>query len=374
MHRKADQSISRAINQRVLLDSIRRAGAISRKDLAAETGLSAGAVTMLVQDFIDTGLVSEGEASRSSGGRKPIPVSINYQARWSIGIKLREGALEGTLTDLSCSPLRSRTVLVDKMTPQVVTESIQTLVTELQSDCQGPAPLVGLGIALPGFIDSAAGVVRQSQRLGWLDVPLAAMVSHACDVPVWVENDTNAYAMAHRLFGAAQNAESLLAVVLGTGLGAALIVDGRIHTGSRFMAGEIGFYNSPEFGPLSLGAMYTLGGLTSGWQHVSGIPLQEALSLDDPQAVGFVREAGRKLGAIVGLLTAFVDPDVLLLGGETLDFGQHYRDALVQSIRQSAFNQRGTIALDLDNNLWTRGAAVLAVNHFFAFEGTNHAL
>ncbi|RUX31791.1 winged helix-turn-helix transcriptional regulator, partial [Mesorhizobium sp. M4A.F.Ca.ET.050.02.1.1] len=138
MKLKGDQQTSRAINRRLILNLLRREGAISRAEIAAITGLSPAAVTFVVTELLEEKILVEGEASPGAPGRRPIPININYAGRLVVGLQLKVGAIDCVLTDLATTPLVTRQVAVPDPSPQCTVEACAKAVNELISDRGAP--------------------------------------------------------------------------------------------------------------------------------------------------------------------------------------------------------------------------------------------
>ncbi|RVC51348.1 ROK family transcriptional regulator, partial [Mesorhizobium sp. M4B.F.Ca.ET.088.02.2.1] len=232
MKLKGDQQTSRAMNRRLILNMIRADGPMSRADMATRSGLSPAAVTFVVSELLDENILVEGEASLGAPGRRPIPISINYAGRLVVGLKLKAGAIDCVLTDLATTPLVSRQVAVPDPSPQSTVEACAAAVKELLADRKAPsgAQLSGIGIAVPGVIDN--GVCRLSHRFNWIDVPIAAMLAELVHVPVWADDDTNAFALAQQLFGLGRHHRTVGALAIGAGISCAVVIDGAVHHGA----------------------------------------------------------------------------------------------------------------------------------------------
>ena len=372
MNLKGDQATSRAINLRMLLNILQK-GPCSRRDLALQSRLSPGSVTALVQELIAEGLVQELDAGRSSGGRRPIPVAIRPEARWSIGIKLSETGLDGVLTDLAASPLAFASRPLTAADIDDITDRIADIVRELVPESRDRADrLIGVGIAIPGFVDVVRGSVSSEHRLLRADVPLAALVSDRIGVPVWIDNEVNAYTIAHRRFGLARGKDTVLAVVLGKGVGAGLVVHGKIHRGAHNRAGEIGF--SPNIASLepgrTIGGDFTVARIEERWQGL-GLhfgSLAEAVAQGDEGTRAFLRAQGHEVGLHIALIGQMIDPDAIVIGGESLQFGPDFFEPIGETLEATLLTPHGAVSFDVANQLWEQGAAVLAIDHFFDFE------
>ncbi len=241
MKLKGDQSTTRALNRRLVLNLLKNDGEMSRAGLSARCGLSPAAVTGVVAELIVDGFVVEGDAGKSNGGRRPIPVRIDYASRFSIGFKLMPESLEAVLTNLATEPVRSLSIPLSDCRPDIVADAAKTAVERLLPDAsERGAKLIGVGLALPGIIDANLGVCRVSHRLEWKNVDIANLLMRRIKAPVWIENDVKTFAIAQQLFGYGRGRNSALILIIGTGVGVALIFDGKIHRGARFAAGEIG--------------------------------------------------------------------------------------------------------------------------------------
>lgn len=221
--------------------------------------------------------------------------------------------------------------------PAALLERLATTVNGLAAwgRRQGLEPS-GLGVASPGVIDRAAGVVRVSPNLaGWRDVPLAQELNRATGLAVALENDANLYALGEHLYGAGQGAGNMACLTLGTGVGGGLILEGRLVTGPLGSGGEIGHsLVEPEGRPCGCGAR----GCLEAYASATGLKgmLAEALAQARPSACQpgcgaeelaraaragdalagelFAR-AGLALGRAIANLVAFTGLDLVVIGG-----------------------------------------------------------
>ncbi|ESX90841.1 ROK family protein [Mesorhizobium sp. M0830] len=379
---KGDQRTTRAMNRRLILNLLRRDGGLSRGEIAARTGLSNAAITGVVGDLMEQGFLKEGESSQSSGGRKPTPVHIEYGARFSIGLKLMEGRLEAVLTDLSTAAIATCVVLLADLQPERVAAAADEAVKYLlPEESERKTKLIGVGLAMPGLVDIESGVCLISHRFGWKQVPIAALLAERLHVPVWIDNDANAFAIAQQLFGHARHRSSALVLIIGTGVGAALIFDGQIHRGARYAAGEVGFavdsaaLGAPRENRQSWGNRFSEPAMVKAWQDIrarnvgeSPADLQEAALAGDPRAVAYLGQTGHDIGMRLVTMIDLVDPEVVIVGGEAIRFGKSLVDPMIAAIQEYCFETPPPVEVDWENNIWSRGASALAIQQFFDFE------
>jgi predicted NBD/HSP70 family sugar kinase len=382
---KGDQSTSRAINRRLILNLLRQHGAKSRAEIATITGLSPAAVTFVVADLLEEGHVSEGEALAGLSGRRPIPVSINYTNGLAVGFKLMVGAAECVVTDLATNLLASMRLTFQSHDPGHVIETLARAVPNLLQAAACPdARLAGIGISVPGVIDHAQAICVRSHRFDWDDVPLAAMLAAKVKVPVWLEDDTNAYAVAQQLFGLGRQYRNMAVLAIGVGISCAMIVEGKLYRGAHGAAGKFGHTIFEENGRLCecgkrgcLMAYYSQPSLLATLRESAdsnGIAdiaaMSYALAKGDPTVTALVCEAGRNIGKSLANLINVTDPEVIVIGGEAVAFGDTFLDAMRSSLLAHSFRHPPPLLPDWKDDSWARGAAALVTQRLFDFENT----
>jgi len=382
MKLKGDQQTSRAMNRRLILNMIRADGPMSRADMATRSGLSPAAVTFVVSELLDENILVEGEASLGAPGRRPIPININYAGRLVVGLQLKVGAIDCVLTDLATTPLVARQVAVPDQSPQSTVEACAAAVRELLADRKAPvgAQLSGIGVAVPGVIDN--GVCRLSHRFNWTDVPIAAMLADLVHVPVWADDDTNAFALAQQLFGLGRHHRTVGALAIGAGISCAVVVDGAVHHGASGAAGKMGHSIYDPDGPLCecgrrgcLQTLFSEPALVRRWREAKGLPgevtrydMFDAAQAGDETAVSILREAGEGIGKFLGGFCNIIDPEVIVGGGEAVSFGDYLFEPMREALRHHAMWAPPPITPDWADDSWARGAAALATQRLFDFE------
>lgn len=212
--------------------------------------------------------------------------------------------------------------------PDVVVRDIRRQVDEVLRHVWPGARLRGIGMGLPGIVDPARGVVASPANLpGWGAVPVAELLSGDDRVPVAVENDANIAALGERWRGAARDWRTFAFVALGTGIGAGVVVDGRLHRGARLFAGEVAYLATERAhvrGPFDPAACLEgqAGGRAIGRRLTELLgreaTAEEAFSLarqGDPRALELVREAQEHLAVALTAIAALLDPDGIVVGG-----------------------------------------------------------
>ncbi|EGP54295.1 transcriptional regulator protein (plasmid) [Agrobacterium tumefaciens F2] len=387
---KIDQQTTRAMNRRLILNLIRREEQLSRADIAAATGLSPAAVTFVVSDLISEGYLIEGKTIPGGGGRRPIPLEINYAGHLAIGIKMNVGSLECVLTDLSTATLSSLTIEFKDPSPQSVLDAAEKAVTRLQRLApEGAGLLTGVGFSMPGTIDAERGICIKSHRFFWENVPFASMLQERVNVPVWMEDDTLAFALAQHLFGLGRQHRVFTAVAIGVGIGCATVVDGKVQRGAHGDAGKIGHSMHMIDGPLCecgrhgcLQAFYSEPAIVERWRKAMGLDkdlavnryaMKEAALQGDSIARDILQEAGEGIGLHLARMVAVVDPEIIIVGGEAVSFGDLLFDPMRKALELNCFTPPPALVPDERDNFWSSGAAALATQGLFNFEMTTPA-
>jgi predicted NBD/HSP70 family sugar kinase len=384
---KGNQETSRALNRRLIVNHLRRFGEASRSDLVRATGLSGAAVTFVTAELIDEGLVAENPSRRPGTRRRPI--DLNYTAQFAVGLKLMEHQLRAVLTDLSTRALKHLTLPVPSLDPDAVADTAAAATNSiLEGTGIARSRILGIGLGLPGFIDVARGVCTRCHRLGWTEVPIARLIAERTEIPVWADNDVNAFALAEHLFGHGLRATSLVAVTIGRGVGAGIVLDGLLYHGYSGCAGEFGHVPIVEGGrtcecgrrgcleayvaePSLLARMAELAPEHRG---LKADDLAELGLAGDASACAILGEAGHFLGRGLAMLANLFNPEVLVIGGEGVRFGKPLFLAMQKEFDVLAVAPPSIIAIDdWDDDAWARGAAGLAIQRFFDFEAAQAA-
>ncbi|MDK4731407.1 MULTISPECIES: ROK family protein [unclassified Rhizobium] len=385
MKLKGDQTTARAMNRRLILNLLRREGPRSRADIATVIGLSPAAVTFVVSDLLEEGIVTEGKAVPGLAGRRPIPVEINYEHSLALGFKLMVDSVECVATDLATNPVAAMRVGLEGHDPDYVADLLAGTVPELVKLAGRPkAKLAGIGISMPGVINHEQAACVRSHRFKWDDVPLAALVASRVHVPVWLEDDTNAYAIAQQLFGLGRQHRNMAVLAVGVGISCALVIDGKLYRGANGAAGKFGHTLFEENGRLCecgkrgcLMAYHSELSMLRRWREATGrgeelsLPeLREALASGDATATALVAHSGRGIGTALANLVNITDPEVIVAGGEAVSLGDPFLTPLREALAARTFRTAPPLLPDWEDNSWARGAAALVTQKIFDFESS----
>lgn len=360
-------------------------GPLTRSDMAGRAGLSAAAVTKAVRPLMEAGYLVEdaGDEARPSLGRPANPVRVDGGRALFIGVKITGNEIIAVLTDLCCRIRVARHVPLEDREPKAVLASVAALAQELLAEADGFGVRVqGLGVAVSGDVDRAAGEVRFSPFLEWRDLPLAELMEMTTGLPVTVDNDVRALTVAEQWFGAGVGLSDFAVVTVGAGIGCGLVVHGKVVSGAYGVAGEIGHVViDPTGPPCHCGNRGCAEAIAADPAIVAAV--REATRLpvaDAAQAVDLARRgdlgarevyarAGEAIGRAIATVANLMGPQRVIISGEGLAaydlFAEQIRDAFTASAFGTAA-QCDLLTRPLPFDEWARGAAATAIQSFIS--------
>ena len=349
-----DATLLRKVNESAVLDVIRDQGPISRSEVARRLGLSPATITRIVSDLLENQIVVEGASSQAPHGRRPVLLEFNPRASLIIGVYVGRNMM-GALSDLSGEILERR--VVPSAPGHRGLDRLVTLVKDLlDASSRYGVSVRGVGVGIPSVINAREGVAVWAPILGWRNLPVRDYLQQSVDVPIFVENESNLTALGESWKGVGRDVSSLVSISLGGGIGAGIVINGRLHRGANYAAGEIGYIvpNERYLGRAydDYGCLEGLAGSTgivrrarerieAGHQSVLGQPgggAPEDLSVDavltaaragDSVAVAVVDETADYLAITVANLVCTLDPELVIINGDLAEYG----DLLVGRIR-----------------------------------------
>lgn len=335
-----------------LLALLRSGRATTRADLRTLTGLSRTAVVARVNALADAGLLQLGAELASTGGRPPGSVVFNTDAGVVLAAAIGRSRSQVAVFDLGGTELASSAVDheigagPEEVMPGVADHLSALLERELP-------PVLGIGVSLPGVVDAGRGVsVDTPVMAGWDGVPLAPYLEKVADAPLFLANDADTMARSEFL-GHATAIDDLLVVKASTGIGLGVLAGGRIISGSRGGAGDLGHTKVPEAAgrPCRCGDVGCLETLAAGWALVARLR-EEGRTVDhirdlvaqalsgDPEAKQLLRESGRQVGELLAVAINLLNPQAVVLGG---DMAGAY-DVYAAGVREAVYARASALA------------------------------
>ena len=384
---KVDSRAMREMNRALVLDMIRRDSTVSRSDLARRSMLTKPTVSAIVGDLISEGLVHEVgfDESRSRKGRRSMLLELNAAAAAFVGIHL--GVRH---TSVAVADARGRiraTRVIESFAGQFprAVRALPLVVKEVLGEAKlSRSRLEGVGVAIPGLVDQATGTCVIAPNLRFYDVPVRAKLAETFQAPTAVRNITHAAAIAEGRLGAARGVRSFVWVYVGSGIGAAIVVEGRVVYGQRGFSGELGHCavvdNGIQCGCGGKGCLETVASGTAieaaarsgvGAMHRTGRNTkaidahQVALAAHsgDPEARRILARAGDYLGMGISYLLNLLNPEMVVLGGRVIHAGESLLEPVRASVARHAMRSEGIpiVPSTVGDDIMLQGAVLLAL-------------
>lgn len=383
----------------VFLNLIRKRGPISRTDIYNATKIRITTVTDVVKELIDNGMVIEVGSAASTGGRKPILLSINPAAGYIIGLDVRATVIRGVLTDLTSQLLaQHQYIITEQDTGKSILEQTKATINNLLDMIPNREKLVGIGLSVAAMIDSNKGVIEFAANIpGWRNLALVKILEQEFQVPVLLESTARAAALGERAFGVGKGFDDLIFYHIGMGIGAGIISQGVLYRGNKESAGEIGHTVIDEFGPPcrcgNFGCLESLASAKAIRDHAvaaldkgieSNIPalvdndytkitaemVYLAATKGDKLSRRILQEAGAHLGIGAANLVNILNPALLVIGGGLAKAGDFIMEPLIRTLQERSLavslKSVKVVTSELGDNAAPLGATTLVIKRIFA--------
>lgn len=346
--------------KRGILNEVFRSERCSRFDLARRLNINATMVGTYVSEFLEEGLLVEGEPIQSRPGRAPVPLEPNPAYGCFLGVDFEALRARAMLCDFAGGVLEQEEVLLpsspDRESVLETVVSLARRVAELAD-----RPLLSVGIAAPGQVDCNAGRILHYRLLPDFDqVPVLERFEAVFEAPVFVEDNIRALAYAELLRGAGRGSRNFLCLAVRSGVGLGIVIDGRLYRGEDAIAGEVGYtVMGTTDGPALLtdlvsatGFVDSTRGLLRAWQKTESrqelldkgedltlADLVEAAEAGDRLLLERLEELGVRLGMVLANLANLLAPEKIVLSGEVPSCSRTVRQALETTFRKYVLPQ-----------------------------------
>ncbi len=355
---KATRQQTKEHNTNLVLKTIFDHDSISRAEIARITRLTRTTVSDIVAELMAEGLVKEVGVGSSIGGKSPILLSLVSESRYLIGLDLARNKFSGAIVDLRGEIQYKVDQDIQGLHGEAALASVYAILDRLTQTSY--KPLVGIGIGTPGLVNASEGVVINAVNLDWKDLPLVSLLQTRYHLPVSVLNDSQAAAMGEFIFGESHPPESSLIVInVRYGIGAGIIINGRLFHGDGGGAGEIGHVVVEEGGlPCRCGNRGCLETIASTQAVVDRVrtlasknsssalagsddtltleAVVQAFAACDPVAKQVVLDAGQYLGKAISTLVGTLNIHKVILAGDMTCFGEPWLESIKQAMRKTS--------------------------------------
>jgi predicted NBD/HSP70 family sugar kinase len=320
---KAVPALLRTLNERTVLEAVRATGPISRAEVARHTGISRPTVSLVLRSLLEDGLVRETAHDPEGPHYGAVYYEADPEAAVVLGVDFGSRAVRTALCDLS-GGVRAREEIRSRGSVEERIDALASSVRSLLRTSRLPGDLLeNAVVALPAVVHPTEGRVSEADLPGLGASDLREQLERALRVPVKLENDVNLAAVAEQRRGVAEDVADFAFLLVGAGLGAAVMLDRRLHRGYNGNAGELDAVRNgrtDDVDPCVASLSQLAGDLAVGRETVLEPPfdVQElfaAAGSGDAIAVAVVEEAARRIALHVLPLAATLDLPLVVLGG-----------------------------------------------------------
>jgi glucokinase-like ROK family protein len=346
-----------------VLDVVRHEAASSRPEIMRRTGLGRGVIVQRVEELIGRGLLAESGLGPSTGGRAPRAIRLNASAGHILVADLGATSIGVGIADLSGNLIEQHEEPADiTRGPEAILGRVDELLAELTDRADDSlGGLWGIGIGVPGPVEFATGRPTSPPIMpGWDDYPVRERFTERHGVPVWVDNDVNLMALGEYRAGAARGHDAAIFVKVGTGIGAGILIDGKLHRGAQGSAGDVGHIQVTDDPQIicrcgNVGCLEALAGgaalardgtqaardgrsallarLLAERGQIEATEVGWAAAHGDAASRELIAMAGRRIGRMVATLVNALNPSLVVIGGGVTGVG----DALIASVRETVY-------------------------------------
>ncbi|MFP4662195.1 MAG: ROK family transcriptional regulator, partial [Halanaerobiales bacterium] len=347
--------LMKKMNQKVILKLIYKEKSISRAQIAEITGLSPATVSNIVKEMLEMDLIKETTRGESRGGRKPVLLEINPGGAYFIGLEWGIAEIRGVIMDLN----RNIVVEVEEEVQSHRLESFIEITSGMVNrfkDSIAVEKVYGMGVGVHGMVDPIRGYSLFAPHFHWKDLALKEKLEKEFELPILIDNDVRVMALAEKWNGH----DNFLFINTGSGIGAAILLDGKLYYGRDYSAGEFGHMTIVRNGPLcSCGNKGCLEALISTDSLVrrydSGIPenathhqlhrgwiqLVNDARDEKKEALELIEEIAEYLSLGLSNLVNLLNPDEIILGGEFLEATDLLLPQLKNEVREKSLQIPG---------------------------------
>ncbi|MCU9615188.1 ROK family transcriptional regulator [Caldibacillus lycopersici] len=372
-----DSAYIKKINRSLILQKIIEHEYISRADLSKITGLNKATISVQVADLLDEGLIVETQQEHNNVGRRPIMLSINEQAGFVLGVDFNYQQLMYTVSNLKGISVQQQTVVLESEAYETVIEQLIEDIHRYQANyADSRYGLVSVTIGVHGTVNKETESIRFFPAYNWHQKNIKTDLEKALDIPIAIENNANLSAYAEKVYHYHEST-NLLSVILTSGIGSGIIIDGNVHKGYHGYAGEMGHMIISPDGELCRCGNHGCWELYASEPkfleklaialNLPSITIAEVETLRDENNPVVCEHFERLLHYLsIGLnnVINLYNPETIVLNSRLLHVFPNSIDRITEHLPSSVSQYREITLSQLGNNACGMGACALGIQHF----------
>lgn len=340
----------RDLNLTGIFRLIQKYGPISRKELAENTGYSAATITNHVKRLIDEGFVIETDKGSSTGGRRPVYLTVNPEQGYILAVDIEVKQIRILLFDLNLKVKEKLELSIEVRTAE---EVLQILAEQIRSFCRQndikEEKIIGMGVVLPGLVDNKNGYLHFAPNLKWRDIDIKGYFEKALGYKIVVENEAKAAVLGEKEL-AFPDVENMVYVSINEGIGCGIIFNGSLYRGASGNAGEFGHIIIDSKGPEchcgNFGCWETLAStkyISNRYFEETGkiipyLDLCKQAIADNEILLEIVKETARNIAIGLVNIVNSLSPEVLVIGGNILALKNYIMEDIEDILTEKALS------------------------------------
>ena len=379
-----DQAYIKALNRRIIIETILKDRSISRAQLSKVTGLNKATITSQINELLEEGLVEETKLDKSTGGRKPILLSLKKEAGYALGIEVDVDRIYFLITNLYGEIIQKEVLLFDttsyEKTKKILLEKIRDYAKEYAHGSYG---LVGAGIGIHGLVDQQGKIIFVIHS-NWRNVDLKEDLQKEIDIPIFIDNNTNYCAYGEKTFYI--HTPNILCLTISTGIGLGIIMEDKIYKGFHGFAGEIGHMIIHRDGK-----QCTCGNLGCWEQYASEraflLQLAELKGKDfctveeliqgiqqkDSLTLHALNEFAKNLSIGINNVINTFNPETIIINSHIIPVYPYLMEEIKNYLRSSMNDYQYLLYSRLGQDACTLGGSAVVIKHFLKISDLNLA-
>jgi len=386
------------INRSIVFDLIKDKGPLSRADVSEATNLRRSTVSEIVRYLLKKNLVKETGLGSSGVGRRGILLELNPTAYYVVGLELGTLNTIAAVVDLEGKIVeRIEHPTYHEQSKNDVIARVKALIHKVVSASNvNLQEIIGIGLAVPGLVDSKRGIMLITPNFGWKDTPLKKIIEEEFQIAVFIDNNANAMALSEAQFGVGRRVNNFICVNVGMGIGSGVIINGEIYRGETECTGEIGHttvdYNGPKCSCGNNGCLEVMAAgpaiakrtvkaiqegrktvitelIKDNLNRITAAIVGQAANQGDRLAQEIMEKTGEYLGTGVANIINLFNPQMVIIGGGVAQAGNLILDPLKRTMKKRAFSVPAKtvkiVTASLGRDCTVIGAATLALKDIF---------
>lgn len=394
---RVDKKLVNTMNKATVIELLRKNDRTFKAELSRMTRLSQPTILKIIDELDQKNLITQLGLGQSTGGKMPDLIGLNCHRHHIVGVDVGSTRILAVIINLQGEIIYSDENAVSATEGQdvVIAHLIDIIQKTLTIGRERQCDIIGVGIGMPGLIDQKKGNVVFSPNFGWENVPLLSRLQQKISLPIRIDNVSRTMACGEKYFGDCGDLENFVCVNIGHGIGAALMVNGELYSGSSFTAGEFGHFSVRQNGRIcecgNRGCLQSIASgnaiaktarefvesgmgnefLQAAHNDINAIDAKIVFDLaakNNPAAIEIVKEVTHYLGISLANLINLLDPDAIVITGGVSKAKDTLIQPLAEEIRNHQMRYAGrsvrVFVSRLGDNCAAIGAAAMIMKEF----------